>query len=95
MHKSMYKGSPATFALIKQQIAKRFGNLAADSYDPNVNCFTLKQWNARGYRVKKGEEALKSFTLVEQKDEDKKEIKKWRKTVYLFFHTQVEEIKSP
>lgn len=92
MPKSSYKGSATTFTLVKDQIAKRFGNVAADSYNPTVNCLTLKDWNARGYRIKKGEKALKSFTLVEEKDKDKKEIKKWRKTVCLFFHTQVEKI---
>lgn len=92
MNKSNYKGSSATFAMVKGQIAERFGSTAADSYDPTVNCLTLKEWNARGYRIKKGEKALKSFTLVQEKDEDKKEIKKWPKTVCLFFHTQVEKI---
>ena len=92
MHKSAYKGSPATFALIKQQIAKRFGSMAADSYNPNLNCFTLKQWNERGFKIKKGETALKSFTIVEQKDTEEKKKKRWRKPVFLFFHSQVEKI---
>jgi hypothetical protein len=89
MQQASYRGSPTTFALVKDQIAERWGEEAADSYDPKLNCFTLKQWNARGFKVKKGEKSLRSFTIMEEENK-----KRWRKSVFLFFHIQVEEIKS-
>ena len=44
----------------------------ADQCQPYVNVLTLKAWNQRGYRVKKGEKAIRVFTKipVTEKDEE-------------------------
>jgi hypothetical protein len=50
--------------------------------------------------VKKGEKAIRSVTYVEETDqaetldeykEEEQEVRKYRKTVYLFYRTQVEK----
>ncbi|MFA5061948.1 MAG: hypothetical protein WC526_02290 [Patescibacteria group bacterium] len=92
--KAKYKGSAQTFALVKEQILERFGQEAADSYRPTENCFTLRDWNSRGFRVRKSEKAIRSFTIVEEENEQE-EKRRWRKPVFLFWRGQVEEIKSP
>ena len=87
-----YKGSPKTFELVRKQIAERFGDAAADSFSPLENCFTLRTWNSRGFKIKRGEKAFTSYTFI--CDDDLGNRKKWRRPVWLFFHTQVEPIKS-
>lgn len=44
----------------------------ADQCQPYVNVLTLKAWNQRGYRVKKGEKAIRVFTKVAVTEKDKK-----------------------
>jgi hypothetical protein len=64
-----------------------------------TNCFTIQTWNKLGYRVKKGEKAIRSITYVEAKDsttdaddeEEETDVVKYPKTVYLFYRTQVEK----
>lgn len=90
---SQYRGSAVTFALVKAQISERFGEVEAEAYSPKTNCLTLRQWNAQGYKVKKGERALKSFTFVEDEGESKDK-KRWRKSVFLFCRAQVEKVEE-
>ena len=95
---SHWKGSDKT-AAVREEIAKRWGEEEAQQYNPLTNCFTLKIWNKLGYRVKKGEKAIRSLTYVEAKDQEEKEVtvgeeaeaRKYPKTVYLFYRTQVEK----
>jgi hypothetical protein len=89
-----YTGSENTHAIIAQQIRERFGEEAVKEYDPLKNCRTFRSWLALGYRVKKGEKALKSVTFVEKEDEHGKIIAKYPKSVALFFFTQVEKIED-
>jgi len=55
---------------------------------------TIKQWNENGYRVKKGEKALKSFIVVERKDKKGEVVKRYPKRINLFYSKQVEEAKA-
>ncbi len=87
-----YTGSENTHAIIAQQIRERFGEEAEKDYDPLTNCRTFRSWLALGYRVKKGEKALKSVTFVEKEDEHGKVTAKFPKTVCLFYQLQVEKI---
>ena len=91
---SPYTGSEATYDMVKQQIAERWGAAEAEQYDPYMNCLTFRQWLARGYRVRKGEKSLRSITFVEKKDEDGNVEKKYKKTVCLFYYKQVEKIED-
>lgn len=61
---SHWQGSQKTVLMVRNQIAERFGEEEAEKYDPENNCFTYQTWRVKGYFVKKGEKALRSFTLV-------------------------------
>lgn len=88
---SNYKGSQKTFELVADQIKKRFGESEASNYNPYSNCLSFKSWLERGYRVRRGEKAIKSITFIEKKEADGS-IKKYPKTVNLFYYLQVEKI---
>ena len=89
---SPYKGSEATYEMVKEQIAERWGDEVAEEYDPHTDAMPYSSWLAFGYRVKKGQKALKSITFVEVKDEKDKVVRKIRRTVCLFHKLQVEKI---
>jgi len=89
---SHWTGSANTAELVRKQIIARWGADEASNYDPKSNCLTFKQWLKVGYVVKKGETALKSFVMIEEKDKDGQVISKYHKTVNLFYVRQVEKI---
>ena len=89
---SPYKGSEATYEMVKEQIEKRWGEERAEEYDPHVDCMPFSSWFSQGYIVKKGQKALKSITFVEVKNEKDEVVKKIRRVVNLFHRRQVEKI---
>lgn len=89
-----YKGSEKTFKMVRDQIRERFGDEAADSYDPSRSARTFKNWIKNGYRVKKGEKALQSITMIDRKDSSGKVIESYPKRVFLFFQSQVERVNN-
>lgn len=89
---SPYKGSEKTYEMVKEQIAARWGEEDAESYDPNTDCAPYGSWLLHGYRVRKGEKALKSVTFIEVKDEKDNVIRKVKRTVNLFHKHQVEKM---
>ncbi len=95
-----WRGSEKTADAVREEIARRYGEEEAAKYDPLQNCFTFQTWKALGYAVKKGEKAIRSITYVEAKDKadqekdtqgEEQEVKKYPKTVYLFYILQVEK----
>jgi hypothetical protein len=95
-----WRGSAKTADAVREEIARRWGDDEAKQYDPLTNCFTIQTWNKLGYRVKKGEKAIRSITYVEAKDqaetstedeEEEQDVRTYPKTVYLFYRTQVEK----
>ena len=95
---SVWQGSRYTAGDIAQQIAQRWGEDAVKEYHPEVNCFTFRGWQERGYKVKKGERALRTFTFVKAfEDETKNDgttkliAHSYPKSVCLFFIRQVEK----
>jgi hypothetical protein len=93
-----WRGSTKTADAVRDEIARRWGEKEAAKYDPMVNCFTIGTWNQLGYRVKKGEKAIRSVTYVEGTHqatdadaEEEQEVRTYPKTVYLFYRTQVEK----
>jgi hypothetical protein len=91
---SNYKGSKTTFQRVQEQIRERWGDSAAEEYDPLHNCLTFKGWIAAGYVVKKGEKAIRSVTMIEKKDQKGEIVSTYPKQVFLFFRTQVECLKE-
>ncbi len=91
---ALWRGSIQTADHVRQVIAHRYGEEEAKRYDPQTNCFTYRTWKHLGYYVRKGEKAIRSMTLVEEKDPTAKEgeetaVHKYPKTVYLFYIKQV------
>lgn len=95
-----WRGSAKTKDLVRKQIADRWGEEEAKKYDPTKNCFTFQTWWKLGYVVKKGETALRSYTVVEEQvtsreDSQEQVVEKHMKNVYLFYYLQVEKRLSP
>ena len=88
---SNWTGSAVTAELVKDQILDRWGREEADNYDPKSNCLTFSRWLENGYQVKKGEKAIKSFIVIELKNEKGVVIRKYPKTINLFYVRQVEK----
>ena len=89
---STWTGSETTSDLVRKQIFDRWGQEEAVNYDPKSNCLTYNRWMEIGYQVKKGESAIKSFIVIEQKNEKGEVIRKYPKTINLFYIRQVEKI---
>ena len=89
---SNYRGSKMTASKVAGEIKARFGEQAAQTYDPYTNCLTFRQWQAQGCRVKKGEKSIRSITYIEKKDESGNIVRTYPKIVHLFFVAQIEKI---
>lgn len=55
---------------VLEAVRQRFPEFA-DQCEPYVNVLTLRAWNQRGYRVKKGEKAIRVAALIPVWKEDK------------------------
>jgi hypothetical protein len=55
---------------VLEAVRQRFPDWA-DQCEPYVNVLTLKAWNQRGYRVKRGEKAIRVAALIPVWKEDK------------------------
>lgn len=88
---SPYKGSEQTYEMVKEQIAERWGEDAAEEFDPTRDAMPFACWLNYGYRVRKGEKALKSITFIEAKNEKGEVERKIRRTISLFHRRQVEK----
>ena len=88
---SKWTGSETTKAMIAEQIRERWGESELKNYNPMHSARTFQGWLNLGYRVKKGERALKSIIFIDSKD-DKNIIKKIRRPCNIFYFRQVEEI---
>lgn len=91
---SNWTGSKTTSDMVRKQILDRWGEKEADRYNPQGNCLTFKKWLENGYRVKKGEKAIKSFIVIEKKDKKGEVISKHPRTINLFYQKQVEKVNS-
>jgi hypothetical protein len=89
---SPWRGSEMTAEMVRDQVKERWGDECAEEFDPETDAMPFKSWAAYGYRVKKGEKALKSVTYIEVKDEDGEVQKKVRRAINLFHRNQVEKI---
>jgi hypothetical protein len=92
IQRSAYKGSKKTYENVKEQIRERYGDTEAERYDPYFLARTYRQWLKIGYRVKPGEKALKSTTMVEKRNEKGELVRRYPKKINLFYETQVEKI---
>jgi hypothetical protein len=92
---SNYTGSEATRNMVAEQIKAKWGSSELKNYDPYKNtALTFAKWVSLGYRVKKGEKALRSITFLEVKDANGNITKRIKHKVFLFYYKQVEKIKA-
>ncbi len=90
--KSPWKGSEKTFEMVQEQLREKYNDEVADEFNAETDAMPFSSWLSYGYRVKRGERALKSITFVEVKN-DKGEVEKTiRRTCNLFHKKQVERI---
>lgn len=89
---SPYRGSVATYEMVREQLRERYGDRCADEFDPHTDAMPLISWSAYGYRVRKGEHALKSVTYREIKNDKGEIVRKIRRIVNLFHKRQTEKI---
>lgn len=89
---SSYRGSEKSAAKVKEQIALRWPKLAKD-YDPRFTTRTARAWQVIGYRIKKGEKAIKSITVIEKTDSKGKVTESYPKVINLFHINQIEKMK--
>ncbi|MFA6414847.1 MAG: hypothetical protein WC217_01555 [Candidatus Paceibacterota bacterium] len=86
-----FTGSELTKTMIKNQILERWGEAEAERYNPYQNARTWAQWTKLGFRVKKGQTALRSVTYIDSTNERGEAIKIPR-TISLFYRLQVEKV---
>ena len=88
---SAWTGSEKTSDIVRRQIRARWGEEEAGNYDPKSNCLTFRSWLKNGFKVRKGEKALKSFIVIEEKDKKGEVVRKYPKSINLFYVRQVEK----
>jgi hypothetical protein len=89
---STYQGSEKTRSMIEEQIVARWGKAEVKNYDPFHSARTFNSWVKLGFRVKKGEKALRSVTVIETKDADGEVLKKVVRPCFIFYYRQVEKM---
>ena len=89
-----YRNSPHTFALVGDQIEKRFGSKARKEYRAETNCRTYASWAHLGFRVKAKERALQSITYIEKKDSAGNVIETYPRKISLFYISQVSPVEK-
>ena len=87
---SGFTGSTTNHAMVAAEIERRWSKAEVKRYDAERNCLTVSKWLSLGYAPRKGEKAIRSVTFVEQKDDKGKVIKKFPRSVFLFYVKQVE-----
>ena len=89
---SPYRGSEKTYELVRKQVRERYGDECAESFDPSCDAMPFVCWANYGYRVKRGEKAFRSVTVIEMKN-DKGEVQmRYPRSVLLFHKKQVEKV---
>ena len=91
---SEYRGSSLTRSLAEEEIEKRWGKSELKNYDPYHNARTFQSWLKCGYKVRRGEKAIRSITYVETRDADGNVLKCIKRPCFLFYVRQVEPIKK-
>lgn len=86
-----YRGSIENYLAVLEQIRNRWGDDEAKKYDPKRNARTYNAWREAGFRVKRGETALKSITFIPVEDKSGETVNVYKKTVNLFYYLQLEK----
>ena len=89
---SEYTGSETTKSIVEDAIREKYGEAELRNLDCYHNTRTFHSWAKLGFKIRRGEKAIKSITFVEQKDANGNILRKYRRPVFLFYYRQVEKI---
>src|SRR3989344_8447109 len=89
---SPWRGSEASEEAVRMQLRAKYGDECADSFRASADAMPFLSWASYGYKVRKGEHSLKTFTVVEIKNDKDEVIRKIRRNVNLFHKLQVEKV---
>ena len=89
---SPWRGSEKSEESVREQIRAKYGYECATEFQASTDAMPYKSWASYNFRVKKGERALKSITILEVKDEKGEVISKIARTVNIFHKRQVAKI---
>ena len=92
--RSTYRGSQENYRRVAAQILDKFGEEEVANYDPYSNCLTYCQWSKAGFKVNKGEKAIKSTTLIEKTDDNGNVVARYPRVVNLFYYKQVSKVEA-
>ena len=87
-----FTGSSITKSMVEEQIKEKYGESELKNLDCYHNLRTFQSWLKLGWKVRKGEKAIRSITFVESNDLDDKTTRKYRRPVFLFYYRQVEKV---
>ncbi len=91
---SPYKGSEVTKSIVSDEIRRRYGEEELQNLDCFRSLRTFNGWLKFGFRVKKNEKAIRSYTFVERKDPNGVVLDKYKKNISLFYYLQLEPLNS-
>jgi hypothetical protein len=87
---SPYTGSEATRSIAEDAIRQKYGDAEVKNMDCYHNLRTFQGWLKLGFRVRRGEKAIRSFTITDVSDSSGNVIKKIKRPVFLFYYRAVE-----
>ncbi len=87
---SSWRGSEKTAAQMREQLREKFNDDVANSYDASRHVMSLRQWGRFGIKILPGENALHTYTLVENDSEEEGEHKTVRRSVPVFHYLQTD-----
>lgn len=89
---SPFSGSPLTKAIVEEQIKAMYGETELQNLDCFHSLRTFSAWLKLGFKVRKGEKAIRSYTYVERKSPTGVVLDKYKKNISLFYYRQLEPI---
>jgi hypothetical protein len=91
---SNFTGSEATRSIVEDFVKTKYGPAEIKNIDCHHNCRSFSSWSKMGWKIRRGEKAIKSFTITEVKDSEGNLIRKVKRPCYLFYYRQVEPIEK-
>jgi hypothetical protein len=89
---SPYRGSENTAKMVREEIRRRWGDKAAQEYNPYFTTRTYRDWSRINYRVRRNQRAIKSIIVCEETDDKGNVINTYPKVINLFHINQVERL---
>ncbi len=89
-----WTNSETSYNLVVSQIKKKWGKDEVTLHNPKRSCFTFSKWLKHGYMVKKGQKAIRTYSVMDITNEDEQVIATLQIPVNLFYRKQVTKLKS-